>query len=85
LISGAFALMWVLPVELYPTTVVGAGLGFANVCGRLGGMIAPVVTSGLPLKAIAVVCAGITLAGGVALHAIGTAPSYVADANAVPA
>ena len=74
-VSGAFALMWILPIEVYPTTLRGAGLGFANVCGRLGGMLAPVVTAGLPLSAVSAVCCAITAAGAAALHAIGGAPT----------
>lgn len=80
-VSGAFTLMWVLPMELYPTTMRGAGLGFANVCGRLGGMLAPILTSGLPLPVVSALSCAMTAAGAVALHAIGGAPKLVEEAH----
>jgi len=69
-ISGAFGLLWVLPAEMYPAHCLGAALGFANVCGRSGSMLAPVATAALPLWGTAAACCAVSLAGAAALAAI---------------
>ena len=69
-ISAAFGLLWVLPAEMYPAHCLGAALGFANVCGRSGSMLAPVATAALPLWGTAAACCAVSLAGAAALAAI---------------
>jgi len=66
-VSGAFSLLWVLPAEIYPTTCRGAALGFANICGRVGAILAPLMANYLSLPATAASCAGIAVTGAVAL------------------
>ena len=75
-ISGAFGLMWVLPVEVYPANLRGAALGFANVFGRAGAILAPIITGALPLSSSAAVCSVIAIGGAAALSIMDRSASH---------
>ena len=42
--SGAFAIAYVYCAEMYPTVVRGTALGLSSLAGRIGGIIAPLVS-----------------------------------------
>ena len=42
--SGAFAIAYVYCAEMYPTIVRGTALGLSSLAGRIGGIIAPLVS-----------------------------------------
>lgn len=47
--GSAFQLVMLWTTELFPTAVRGTAFGFSNVFGRIGGIIAPVISSIIPL------------------------------------
>ena len=69
-ISAAFAIMYLLPVELIPTGLRVGSMGLSSMCSRFGGMLAPFIVSGfgahsssLPFLVFAVtagLCAALT-------------------------
>ena len=42
--SGAFAIIYVYTAEMFPTVVRGTALGLCSLAGRIGGVIAPLVS-----------------------------------------
>eukprot|EP00041_Stephanoeca_diplocostata_P033463 m.1106843 g.1106843 ORF g.1106843 m.1106843 type:complete len:578 (-) comp24345_c0_seq23:4131-5864(-) len=40
-ISGAFAIVYVYPVELFPTSARSGAIGLSSMCSRMGGILAP--------------------------------------------
>ncbi|CAN6199507.1 unnamed protein product [Urochloa humidicola] len=46
-VMGAFAVLHVYSPEIYPTSCRNTGVGFANVIGRIGTIVAPLATTAL--------------------------------------
>ncbi|CAN6183869.1 unnamed protein product [Urochloa humidicola] len=46
-VMGAFAVLHVYSPEIYPTSCRNTGVGFANVIGRIGTIVAPLTTTAL--------------------------------------
>ncbi len=43
-VSGAFTVIYLYTAEMYPTVVRGTALGLSSLAGRIGGIIAPLVS-----------------------------------------
>lgn len=42
-VSGVYNIIYTYSTEVYPTKLRSSGLGFNSVCGRIGGMIFPLI------------------------------------------
>lgn len=43
-ISASFAIIYIYSAEIYPTTLRSTGIGLSSMCGRIGGIIAPIIS-----------------------------------------
>lgn len=43
-IAASFAIIYIYSAEIYPTTLRSTGIGISSMCGRLGGIIAPIIS-----------------------------------------
>ena len=53
--SGSFAIIYIYNAELYPTVVRGTAMGLSSLAGRIGGILAPLVSiecTAMPCKTI---------------------------------
>ncbi|KXJ14266.1 organic cation transporter-like protein [Exaiptasia diaphana] len=64
-ISAAYYQVYIHAAELYPTVIRSAGVGFASLCGRIGGMAAPYVADSTPLLAPAIIFGGASMSAGI--------------------
>lgn len=43
-IAASFAIIYIYSAEIYPTVLRSTGIGISSMCGRLGGIIAPIIS-----------------------------------------
>ena len=69
--AAAFPLLYLLPVDAYPSRIRGAALGLSMCLARLGGLLAPLAASTLSLRAADTVCGALVVGAAAAVASMG--------------